>query len=453
MSDSVTAALSLYGASGTPGPHVRDIILSTMEALCASPLALLGVILIVGALLGGVAERVKAPWITGCILAGVILGPSAAQMLQGPQLSAFGVFMQASLAVIAFKIGSTLAWDRLRAIGRSIVFLALAQLLTPLLIVFIAERMSGLETRAAAIVAAASMATAPTTTYAVIHRLSASGPFVDRALGVLALNDGATVLIFSAVSAAAVALAGADGSMSVISSSLFDAAANEGLSFAAGAACGLVYLTLRPFVADGAPGCESRQTATLLGLLAVSIGVAIMCNLSHLLAPLSFGVVIANGVEAKEREHVQNLIGPFEEPLFIVFFVLAGAHLPISAVGQFQILIWSAVYLTGRFVGKYASVWLVGSALGLDRPTRRYLGLCFPSQGALAMGLILAFRHSPACARLNEAAVNAFDATVSIVLVSVLLSETVGPLLIDLAVRRGAKGSVSSAQDGKLGES
>ena len=427
---------------------------SVISILLASPLILLGVILALGALLGDAAERAKIPWISGCIVVGVVLGPAATDVLQGPELAVLDGFTQASLAVIAFNIGSQLALTRLKAIGRSIVLLALAQLVTPFILVLAGESMLGLAIPTALIVAAVAPATAPTTTYSVIRRLEASGPFVDRVLGILAVNDTAAVLMFSAVSAAAVALLGADASAPIIGASLFGAAVNEALSVAVGIALGVVYLAVRRFIEDGTPGWESRLTAMLLGLLVVSIGGAIALGLSHLLVPLSLGIVIANGVDGAEHQHIHNLIRAFEEPLFIIFFVLAGAHLPLSAAEHVAVLASAVVYLAGRFAGKYAGIFLTASALGLDRPTRRYLGLCFPSQGALAMGLILAFRGSPVVQQLPSATITPIEAAVSIILVGVLLSQIVGPLLIDFAVRRGSAepliGTSPRASDGQL---
>ena len=252
----------------------------------------------------------------------------------------------------------------------------------------------------------------------------------------LALNDAAAVLIFSAVSAAVVAMVGA-GSASTIGAALRGAAANEALSIAVGIALGLFYLAIRRFIEDGTPGWESRLTAMLLGLVLLSIGAAIALRLSHLLLPLSLGIVVANGVDGPEHERIRNLIKGFEEPLFIVFFVLAGAHLPVAAAENLALLAAAVVYLACRFAGKYGGVYLTASALRLDPPTRRYLGLCFPSQGALAMGLILAFRGSPAVQQLPAAASQPIEAAVSVVLISVLLSQLAGPLLIDFALRRG----------------
>lgn len=420
--------------------------------MLTTPLTILGVILILGAMLGDAAERLRVPWITGCIVLGVLLGPAAAGLLSQPHQAALGDFTQVALALIAFNIGSQLQLDQLRTIGRSVAILAIAQLIAPLVLVLAAVLLLGLPFPAALVVAAVAPATAPTTTYSVLRRLDASGPFADRVMGILALNDSAAVLIFSALSAGAVALLGTQGASAGLGIPVFHAAVNELTSIALGGALGVVYLAVRRVVEDGTPGWQARVTAMLLGLLVVSIGSAIALGLSHLLVPLSLGVVIANGVDGAERQQVHSLIRAFEEPLFIVFFVLAGAHLPVSAAENATLLALAVAYVAARFLGKYGGVYLAASAMKLDRPTRRYLGFCFPSQGALAMGLILAFRASPAVAQLPPAAAQSIESAVSIILVAVLLSQLFGPLLIDFAVRRGSAPTRVAASEGTPGE-
>ncbi len=415
---------------------------TVIDAVLGSPLFVLGLILALGALLGDVAERLRVPWITGCIVLGVALGPAAGDVLPTTRAAALGGFTQAALAVIAFNIGSQLTLGRLKTIGGSVVLMAAAQLLAPVALVLAGESLLGLALPAALILAAVAPATAPTTTYSVIRRREATGPFIDRALGVLALNDAAAVLIFSAVSAGVVAMLGA-GAASGIGTALWHAAANEALSIAAGIALGLFYLAIRPIIEDGRPGWESRLTALLLGLVLLSIGGAIALQLSHLLLPLSLGIVVANGVDSVEQDFIRKHIKGFEEPLFFVFFVLAGAHLPVTAAGHLALLASAVIYLACRFAGKYAGISLTASALHLDQPTRRYLGLCFPSQGALAMGLILALRDSPAVRQLPAGVSEPIETAVSVILIAVLLSQLVGPALIDLAVRRGTQPSGS----------
>ena len=410
-----------------------------------NPLLLLGVILFMGTLLGAGAERLSAPWIIGSMIAGVLLGPEAIGVLSRSALAKLGGFSQASLAVIAFCIGSRLTFDRLSSMGASVALLAIAQLLAPLAVVYGAEALIGVKWQTALIVAAAAPATAPTITYAVIRRRNASGPFIDRAFGILAINDAATVLIFSVVSAATVAALGAHGSAADVRESIEIAALNEADSLLAGGALGGVFLIARSAIADQSPGCAERLRALLYSLLLLAVGVAAVLGLSPLLMPLSMGVVIANGSSKPDRATVQGGISDIEEPLYIIFFVLAGAHLPIDDASNVFILFAAVVYMLARFAGKYSAVYLASFALRLDAATQKYLGLCFPSQGGLAMGLVLAFAASPTVRALQPSSLQMVETAISIVLMGVMLSQVFGPLVIDYAVRQAGSSETQGA--------
>jgi NhaP-type Na+/H+ or K+/H+ antiporter len=176
------------------------------------------------------------------------------------------------------------------------------------------------------------------------------------------------------------------------------------------------------------------------------------------LVPLTLGIVVANGVDGAERDHIHRLIKAFEEPLFIVFFVLAGAHLPLSVAEHSAIAGAALIYIVGRFAGKYGGIFVTASGLGLEPSTRRHLGLCFPSQGGLAMGLVLAFRASPEVRALLLEAGETIETAVSIVLFAVLVSQLIGPLVIDFALRRAAVSGtvdlpikIATRDDGRVG--
>jgi Kef-type K+ transport system membrane component KefB len=400
--------------------------------MATNPFLLLGLILVAAVFLGDAAERVGVPWITGCILGGVLLGPDAVGVLTPGVQSAFGPFLQASLALIAFDIGSRLTGAKLRSIGGGIGFLTLLQLLAVIAI-------GGFSWSTAVIVAAVAPATAPTTTYAIVRRRNASGPFVDRALAILAINDGVTMLLFSVVSAATVAWLAAPNSGHEAWTALRLAAMREGLSLLVGALLGCAYLLVHALVADGRPGWQNRLRATLYALLLLSVGAAIAFGLSHLLTPLVLGVVLANGASGSEASEVKAAIEDIEEPLYMVFFVLAGARLPVADLGQGTLALAGFAYVLARLCGKYAAIYLGALALRLDAGARRYLGLCFPSQGGAAMGLVLACAGSPAVRALPAGASRMVETAVTIVLVGVLLSQMFGPMIIDIAIRRGAQ--------------
>lgn len=408
-----------------------------LDVVTANHLLLMAVVLCAAALSGAVVERLRVPWITGCILAGILLGPDVADVLPRAAQSALAPFLQTSLALIAFNIGSALNWQELRRIGGSISVLAAAQLLAPILLVLAAMLLLGLPWPTALVAAAAAPVTAPTTTYAVIRRRKAKGDFVERALAILAINDAAAIFLFSLLSAVAVAGLQAVPSATAPSAALLLALQREGLSLLLGCALAGLYILFRPLLADGRPGGEDRARALLYALLLAAAGAAIAFGLSHLLTPLAFGAIVANAGGEAERREARSAISLIEAPFYMIFFVLAGAHLPLDDLARAAMLLAGLAYVVARVAAKWGAIFLASSALGLDDRTRRYLGLCFPSQGGAAMGLVLACAASPAV--LGSPGAAQIDMAENIVLLGVLLSQVVGPMLIDFAVSRGAR--------------
>lgn len=408
-----------------------------LDVVTANHLLLMAVVLGAAALFGALVERLRVPWITGCILAGILLGPDVADVLPHAAQSALAPFLQTSLAIIAFNIGSALHWPKLRRIGRSVTVLAAAQLLAPVLLVLAALLLLGLPWATALVAAAAAPLTAPTTTYAVIRRRKATGDFVERALAILAINDAAAIFLFSLVSAVAVAGLQAAPSAAGPQAALLTALGREALSLLLGCTLGAIYILLRPLLADGRPGGEDRARALLYALLLAAAGAAIAFGLSHLLTPLAFGAIVANAGGEAEPGEAKSAIALVEAPFYMIFFVLAGAHLPLDDLARAAMLLAGLAYVGARVAAKWSSVFLASAALGLDIRTRRYLGLCFPSQGGAAMGLVLACAASPAVLASPGAA--QIDTAENIVLLGVLLSQIFGPMVIDFAVSRGAR--------------
>lgn len=220
--------------------------------------------------------------------------------------------------------------------------------------------------------------------------------------------------------------------------SLLAAAKGEGAAIGVGLAIGALFLLLRALLRPDLPGASGRLTALVLTGLVAALAVAETTGLSPLLIPLAFGLLVGNLLPEPDRLAVRALIQPFSDPLFILFFVLAGVIMPISALGDTSLLAAAAAYVAARFLGKWSGVALSTSLLGWPGTLRRWLGLAFASQGALAMGLILALASQPAAKALPPTGATELQTCVHILLVAVLLSQLFGPYLIDLAVRRGS---------------
>ena len=296
----------------------------------------------------------------------------------------------------------------------------------------------------AIVLAGIAMATAPTTTLVILKARGATGPFADAALGVLTINDTMTVLLVSVLSAVALDLWNPSAGAGILPA-LLAAAKGEGASIAVGAAIAASFLLVRTLLRADLPGATGRLTALVLAGLVAALAIAEVSGLSPLLIPLAFGLVVGNALPEADRLAVRALIQPFADPLFILFFVFAGVIMPISALGDTTLLAAAAAYVAARFLGKWGGVAVTSALVGWPRALQRWLGLAFSSQGALAMGLILALASRPAAKALPETGAAELATAVHILLVAVLLSQLFGPYLIDLAVRRGSAAAATPA--------
>ena len=73
--------------------------------------------------------------------------------------------------------------------------------------------------------------------------------------------------------------------------------------------------------------------AVSIGLIFLCSGLAISLDVSPLLANMMLGFVVINFV--KHHEDIFRVVESLEEPIFAMFFVLAGAHDPPRGSSSF----------------------------------------------------------------------------------------------------------------------
>lgn len=84
----------------------------------------LGFVLLLGLVLGRVAERCGLPSLVGYLISGILLGQSGFQLLSGDLLDISSELRQIALVMILLKAGLTLQWDRLKKVGKPAFFLS-----------------------------------------------------------------------------------------------------------------------------------------------------------------------------------------------------------------------------------------------------------------------------------------------------------------------------------------
>ncbi len=389
-----------------------------------SELTSLGLILLFALLVGHLVKFARVPEVTGYLVAGVLVGPSVLGWVSHENLQALHVFSEVGLGLILFSIGGVFEFARVRRIGRRVLALTLAESLGAAALVFGGMLAVGQPWPVALLLGAIAVETGAASTLMVIRENNAAGPFTETLTGVIGLNNILALVAFS-VAAAALdlgALAGAGGlSAGGVARALFPLVWQLVGSAALGFLVGLL------LAAWASQVVEAGETLILLiGVVLLTVGVAAALDLSPLVASLAVGATMAN-LSGKSRRLFEAL-SRTDPPLYVIFFVLAGADLNLALLPTLGVL--GAAYVLCRAGGKVGGAWLAARAAGAGGAPPRLLGLSILAQAGLAVGLVLITRE-----RFPDLA----PTVATVVLGAVVVFEVAGPLSARFALDRSGE--------------
>lgn len=414
-----TDQLHLAGAA----EPMTGILLDFRETVSIHPVFGLGILLVGSWFLGWVAEKRGIPAVSGFILAGMLLGPQVTGMVHADLYARMQPITQIAVAVIAVVIGSEFRLARIRKIRRAMAAITTLQLTATFFITTFALvlfRIMPLHT--AAILGAIATATSPTATVTIVRDLRVKGSFIDHLYGAIPLDDAGCILLFAVVIAVTAGFL-QPGEASVLESVLHFAGELAG-SLILGLATGLA---LRKS-SSGKDNINSIYIISL-GLLCLMTAIAAAFHLSPLLAGMAAGAVMANSPKGGKR--VIESLEMLAPPLYAVFFAIAGAELELGVLGDRTVLLTGGLYILSRAVGKYFGVWLGAVISGTEGEIRKYLGLAMLPHSGVTIGLLLYVQTSESFAGHSG---HLAPLVVSVVLMSVLVNELIGPVLSRYAI-------------------
>jgi Kef-type K+ transport system membrane component KefB len=378
-----------------------------------------GLILMAALLAGHAAQLARVPEVTGYLLVGLAIGPSALDLISHENLTTLGFLSEVALGLILFNIGSIFEASNFRRVGRGVVRVTLWEATLAFLLVLLTLTAFGLNWPVALLLAVIAMETAPATTLMVLNEYDAKGPMTERLRALVALNNMYVLVTFGIVSAALTfAQPSNDGWML----NTYRVVHGLGWTIVGSIALGALIGVVTELLAVRAK--ESGEALILaIGVVLITVGASRWLGLSPLIATLALGATVANASEYGDR--LLHGLGRADPPLYAAFFVLAGAELVPSSVLGLGIV--GAGYVVARAVGKLIGARIALRTEAVAPMVRSQLGLCLISSSSLAVGLTIQIR----------AAFPVYAATVTgIVLAAVVVFEIVGPLLTRRALVR-----------------
>lgn len=377
----------------------------------------IGGIFLVGLFADLIGRRTPLPRVTLLLLAGLLVGPEALDLLPAFTKDWFPVLTNLALAMIGFLIGQKIRPESLHRLGRRVLILSSSKVMLAAVFVFVGLLLLGVQLEAALLLAGIAPATAPAATFDVVRESEAEGEFTDTLLGIVAIDDGWGIILFSILLSIAEGIAGATGSVSVLLSAaweLFGA-----LAIGALLAAPMAYLT--GHIARGEP-----TQAEALGFVLLCAGISLWAEVSYILACMTLGALVSS-FAAHHRRPFQAIEG-IEWPYLILFFLLAGASLHIDALTSVGLI--GAAYIGLRASGLYLGAQIGGRISGAPPRIYNWIGVAVLPQAGVALGLVLV-------------AAQAFPALENLILPTVLgttvVFELIGPVAARFALRKAGE--------------
>ena len=384
----------------------------------------LGLILLFALLVGHLVKFIRVPEVTGYLVAGMIVGPSVLGLFTHETLEGLHIFSEVGLGLILFSVGAVFEFERVRAIGRRLVTLTLAESLAAASLVVIGMLVLRQPWQIALLLGAIAIETGAASTLMVIRENNSAGRFTEALTGVIGLNN-----LFALVAYSLVAL-----TLDMSALAVRDAVTLEGVGRAifpliwqlvGSAALGFIIGLLLASWASQV--VESGETLVLLiGCVLLTVGVATVLELSPLVASLAVGATMAN--LSKKSRRLFEALSRTDPPLYVIFFVLAGADLDLALLPSLGML--GVVYVLCRAGGKLAGARYAARRTRFPGTVQRLLGVSLFAQAGLAVGLVIVTRQ-----RFPDIA----PTVTTVVLGAVIVFEIVGPLAAKFALDRSGE--------------
>lgn len=410
--------------------NVLETLIHLKDLLSHHPMFAAGLLLMMGYLIGKLAAKVKLPEITGYIVAGLLVSESVTGIFPAHMNESFKIITEVALGLIALTIGAEFSVAKLRRIGRAAVIITLVQISMTFVSVSLGLVLFGMDLPFAVLLGAVATATAPAATVAVVQALRARGRFVDYLYSIVALDDAGCVILFGLVFAFTAQLFGKTG---VEENGGLEVARTLGevlFSVLIGVVAGYILHKMT----RNKVGTNEIMIVSL-SIIFISTGFAIVLHLSPLLTSMTAGCVLVN---LSARNHrLFRILEPITPPLYALFFVIAGTELKPDVIMRSDILLFGAVFVAARGIGKYGGVWAGCALSGIGKPIRGCLGWCMLPQAGVAIGLVLLIQASPLMHGLDPEQKAIIHNMVNIVLLSVFVNELIGPPISKMAIIRG----------------
>ncbi|WP_338086453.1 cation:proton antiporter [Natranaerofaba carboxydovora] len=189
------------------------------------------------------------------------------------------------------------------------------------------------------------------------------------------------------------------------------------LAISIGIVAGVIISFLAPRTNNNA-----KILVALIGIIALSTGIAETFQLSPILLNMTTGVTITN--LSTMRNKIFKVLEGIELPVLVAFLTLAGAKLNISLIPDVGLI--GVGYIFARSIGKIIGARVGCRLAGFEKCYRENLGFSLIPQAGVAIGLSVIAEQ-----KLDMDV----GVVTTVILAAVIVFEVIGPLLVKFALQ------------------
>lgn len=368
------------------------------------------------------------PEIVVFLALGVAIGPEGMSLINDDNIASLELLTQVALGAVIFLIGDRLRSDDLRAQARLLVPINVAQVVLAGALAFFAVQLAGADTPTALILGLIATETGVLTVAATVKEQRAKGEETNLLLSSVGVTNVATATLFGLSFPFILAGSGeAEGSQTLlVFAQLIVLSALIGL---------LGGWLLRMF--STVLETSGELLLFLLVVLTGVVGAALAVEGSVVVSTLIAGLYIANTAPWL-ADRLFAAIRTLEAPIYLVFFVVAGAGIHLDELTQVGVI--GLAYAGARTLGKVGGSAL-GGIIGRDMAKGLRIGGSLLPHAGMAIAL---------AALVVEQAPDLGGTVSGVVLGSIVVFELAGPLVARRAIRSSGEAGKDSGGSGAI---
>lgn len=356
---------------------------------------------------GKLISKLKLPSILGWLIAGMMIGPHALNLLNSSVLDSRWFQTLESLFECTFglMIGTELIWKEMKKAGPQILVTTVTESLGTFLVVSLVFGtifwLTDIPIYLAFMFGGIALATAPAPSLSVVNELKTDGPVTKTLIPMAALDDLVGALVFFLV-------------IAFVSAHISSAGIPVPV---------VLFLVFLPAIIGGAAGFVTGKmlqhtktlTSTLIVMLAmllVSAGIGFAINsmlptpvLNFMLIGMSFSTVFSNMITEEQLNGIMKVMNP------VIGFSMVAVILNLAAPLDYHLIfnagIYTAIYIIARAIGKYTGAYFGAAVTHSPASVRKYLGFTLLPHSGVSLvftGIAVSVLSGPApeCAALIQ---------------------------------------------------